>query len=88
VGSHAKIYYCGTHLPKFLQTEKYSALLEGTDFLEEKRQTAMQKLSFPSQTAPVPLKKRTRKKPVEVKPTEDEAVGTLEVHDELPAEES
>jgi len=88
VGSQTRVLYCTTHLPNFLRSEKYAALIEPTDFLNVKKQDALQKLSFPSAPNPAPKKRRTKKKVVEVKPTADEAVGTLEVHDEKELKES
>lgn len=89
--SQKKTTYCANHLPKFLRTEKYAARLERTEFFEEKQQSALNKLSFPS-TPPTPIptkrKRKTVKKVIEVKPIDDEAVGTLEVENKSIAEES
>jgi hypothetical protein len=91
LSSQKKTLYCANHLPKFLRTEKYAARLERTEFFAEKQQSALNKLSFsstPPAAMPTKRKRKTTKKVTEVKATEDEAVGTLEVEDKPLAEKS
>lgn len=85
LGATRRILYCASHLPNFLRTQKYAALLEGTEFFESKRQDAVQKLSIPRTAKTAPKKKRTRKttpKVTKVEPIEGVAIDTLDVQTE------
>jgi hypothetical protein len=93
VGGDNRVLFCAEHLPSFLRTEKYRSLLEGTEFFEEKRQAALQKLSAPKPTKlkpepepekpkPAPKKRRTTKKTVQIKAPKKDVVDTLDVQEE------
>jgi hypothetical protein len=81
VSADQRILFCSNHLPAFLRTEKYQPLLEGTEFFEEKKKAALQKLSAPKPEVakPAPKKGRTTKKSTQVKAPKKDVVDTLDV---------
>ena len=86
VGGDKRVLFCAECLPSFLRTEKYQSLVEGTEFFEEKRQAALQKLSAPKSpkpaAKPAPRKRRTTKKTAQNKAPKKDVVDTLDVQPE------
>lgn len=86
VGGDKRVLFCAEHLPSFLRIEKYRSLVEGTEFFEEKRRAALQKLSAlkspKTETKPASRKRRTTKKTTQNKAPKKDVVDTLDVQPE------